>query len=303
LILRRRIQRGVKIISARVLAIGILLGAAWCAAGAQGNSEVSALSEKQLDTGFHELYELRFADARVQFAAMEKAQPNDARGPMAEAASYLFEEFYAQGVLTSEYFLDDDRLLGGKPLKPSAQRRAALLDALDRTQKLAMAQLHDNANDANALFALAISMGMRSNYASIIEKKQMESLERIKDAEVIATRLLAIDPSRADANLPIGAAQYIVGCLPPYKRFVLWFDGIHGDRAAGMDRMRTTAEKGHFLKPYGKLMLALAALREKQQDLARNELQQLATEFPSNPLFANELAKLNSKTSVPSASH
>ena len=279
------------------------MGTAWCAAGAQGNSEVSALSESQLDTGFHELYELRFADARVQFAAMEKAQPNDARGPMAEAASYLFEEFYAQGVLTSEYFLDDDRLLGGKPLKPNPERRAALLGALDRTQKLALARLHDNANDANALFALAISMGMRSNYSSIIEKKQMESLGHIKDADVIAARLLAIDPSRADANFPIGAAQYIIGCLPPYKRFVLWFGGIHGDRAAGMERMRTTAEKGHFLRPYGQLMLALAALREKQQGLARNELQQLVAEFPGNPLFAKELAKLNNKTSVPSASH
>jgi hypothetical protein len=255
-----------------------------------------------LDVGFHQLYELRFADARAQFTAWEKAQPNDARGPMAEAASYLFEEFYAQGVLTSEYFLDDDRLLGGKPLKPNPVRRDALLGALDRTQKLALARLHDNANDANALFALAISMGMRSNYASIIEKKQMESLGHIKDSEVIAAKLLVIDPSRAEANLPLGAAQYIIGCLPTYKRFILWFDGVHGDRAVGMERIRATAENGHFLKPYGKLLLALAALREKQQDLARNELQQLVAEFPGNPLFANELAKLNRLT-VPTAVH
>jgi len=39
-------------------------------------------------------------------------------------------------------------------------------------------------------------------------------------------------------------------------------------------------------------MLALAALRERNSDLARRELQELAREFPENPLFAKELAKI-----------
>jgi predicted Zn-dependent protease len=43
-------------------------------------------------------------------------------------------------------------------------------------------------------------------------------------------------------------------------------------------------------------VLALAALREKQTDLARYELQQLVAEFPGNPLFARELQKLNHQT-------
>jgi hypothetical protein len=39
-------------------------------------------------------------------------------------------------------------------------------------------------------------------------------------------------------------------------------------------------------------MLALAALREKDPDLARLQLQALTAEFPENPLFAAELAKV-----------
>jgi tetratricopeptide (TPR) repeat protein len=285
-----------------ILVLAVLIGGAWCVAGPCVDTGDVAASNSQLDAGFHQLYELRFADARAQFAAWEKAQPTDAMGPTAEAASYLFEEFYAQGVLSSEFFLDDDRLFGNKPLKPNPERRAALLGAFDRAQKLALARLHDHRDDANALFALAITTGMRGDYASIVEKKQLECLGRIKDADVIATKLLAIDPSRADANLPIGAAQYIIGCLPTYKRFILWFGGVHGDRAAGMERLRMTAEKGHYLRPFAKLMLALAALREKQKDLARKELGQLATEFPGNPLFAKELAKLD-KQIASTASH
>jgi predicted Zn-dependent protease len=39
-------------------------------------------------------------------------------------------------------------------------------------------------------------------------------------------------------------------------------------------------------------LLALAALREKQVEVARVQLKELVAEFPENPLFASELAKL-----------
>lgn len=255
----------------------------------------SAASNSQMDVGFHRLYELRFAEARAEFTEWEKAQPNEAMGPMAEASSYLFEEFNAQGVLTSDYFLDDDRLLNGKPMKANPERSAAFLGAVDRAQKLALKRLHENRSDTNALLALELATGMRADYASIIERKQYECLGLIKDSDAIATRLLSIDPSRADANICVGKALYIIGCLPTYKRFFLWFDGVQGDRAAGMDRLRMAAENGQYLRPYGKMLLALAALREKQPDLARSEFQQLVAEFPGNPLFSKELAKLNQK--------
>jgi predicted Zn-dependent protease len=39
--------------------------------------------------------------------------------------------------------------------------------------------------------------------------------------------------------------------------------------------------------------LALAALREKKTEVARAQLTDLVAEFPENPLFVSELAKLN----------
>jgi hypothetical protein len=279
----------------QIISLGILVGGGLFAAGARVKPDGSGLSDTRMDAGFRQLYELRFTEARAEFAAWEKTQPDDATGPMAEAASYLFEEFNAQGVLSSEYFLDDDKLLGGKPLKPNPERRAGFEGALDRAEKLAKAQLHDHPDDANALFVLAMTNGMRSDYSSIIEKKQLESLGLLKDADKFATRALAIDPTRADANISIGMAQYVIGCLPTYKRFILWFGGIHGDRAEGMGRLRMAAEKGRYLRPYGQLLLGLAALRENQNDLAREELQHLASEFPGNPLFTRELEKLNER--------
>jgi predicted Zn-dependent protease len=40
------------------------------------------------------------------------------------------------------------------------------------------------------------------------------------------------------------------------------------------------------------ILLALAARREKKTEVARKQLTELVAEFPENPLFANELAKV-----------
>jgi predicted Zn-dependent protease len=89
-------------------------------------------------------------------------------------------------------------------------------------------------------------------------------------------------------------ANYFIGSLPGAKKFFLSFAGIHGDKTAGIRQLQIAADHGHYLRPFAKILLALAALREKQVDLARIQLQQLVAEFPENPLFASELAKLNS---------
>ncbi len=60
-----------------------------------------------VESGFHLLYEIRFPEARSEFLAWEKANPQDPLGHAWEAASYLFEELYHHDVLTSEFFLDD----------------------------------------------------------------------------------------------------------------------------------------------------------------------------------------------------
>lgn len=60
-----------------------------------------------VENGFHLLYETRFEEARLRFRAWEKTNPQDPLGHAWEGASYLFKEFYQQGVLSSQFFLDD----------------------------------------------------------------------------------------------------------------------------------------------------------------------------------------------------
>jgi hypothetical protein len=264
-----------------------------------GQAPIEALHVPELDAGFHLLYELKPEEARAQFAAWQKSHSEDPLGSAAEAASYLFEVCYRQGILTSEYFMEEKPFLGKNALKPDEALRARFFSSVQRAQALAQAQLKIDPDDANALFAMTLSVGMQADYASLIDKYQLESLRMISQADEYAQKLLAIAPDAADAYFILGAVNYIIGSLPWHQRFLLRFKGIHGDKRGGIQQLEIAAARGHYLRPFAKIMLALAALREHKIKLARTQLAELVAEFPHNPLFAHELAKLPGGVSAP----
>ncbi|HWG59653.1 MAG TPA: hypothetical protein VN661_11460 [Candidatus Acidoferrales bacterium] len=248
-----------------------------------------------LDSGFRDLYELKFQGARTDFASYQKLHPNDPLGKAAEAASYLYEQFSEKGVLTSNFFLDDSKLLGGVEGDAAENRNSAFLKANHETRHIAEQHLKTDPQDADSLLALTMADGMESDYDALIEKKQLASISFMRKAESDAKNLLAVDPSADDAYVALGASNYIIGCMPVYKRAFLWFGGMHGDRARGMKQLASAANHGRYLKPFAKILLALAAEREHETSLARGLLSELAHQFPENPLFAHELALLEER--------
>jgi hypothetical protein len=245
-----------------------------------------------LEAGYHLLYEQKFPEARERFAEWSRENPDDPFGEVSLAASYLFEEFYRQGIMTSDYFLDDKRFLHGIEGKPDTRRLSSFHDALAKGERAAKRRLEKDPSDAEALFALTLSSGMHSNALSILEKKHLDGLRQIKAANAYAEQLLAIRSDATDAWLALGSANYIIGSLSGTARFFLWFGGIHGDRALGMQQLGKTARDGRYLQPYAKILLALAARREGQEDVARRLLEELTHEFPDSPLFAREYGRV-----------
>ncbi|HUK53609.1 MAG TPA: hypothetical protein VL099_10010 [Candidatus Binatia bacterium] len=245
-----------------------------------------------VDAGFRFMYQLRFSEARAEFTAWEKQNPEDPLGYSSEAASYLFQEFYRQGILTSEFFLDDKRLLGGIAGEPDKELGAAFHNAVDRAQKVGQDRLARDARDVQGLLALTMTNGMLADYASLIEKKQLATLHLLGQSEDFAHRLLAVDSGAGDAYVALGVSNYILACLPAYKRFFLRMGGVHGDKSVGMHQLELAVASGHYLQPYAQLLLALTSLREKRPQRAQALLANLVSEFPENPLFKRELAKL-----------
>jgi hypothetical protein len=249
----------------------------------------------ELKAAYRLLYEQKFPEGREKFAAWAAQNPENPFGQVSLAASYLFEEFNFQGVLTSEFFMDDERFLGGIKGKPDAERMKGFLAAIGRTRELAEVKRRKDPKDPEALFALTLAAGMESDADSILFKKQLDGLHRMKEANEYAKRLLAERPDVFDAWVAPGSANYIIGSLSVGFRMMLWFGGIHGDKKLGMELVGRTADKGRYLEPFAKILLALAARREKQNALAEKLLKSLTEEYPESPLFAAEYAKVQGR--------
>jgi hypothetical protein len=245
----------------------------------------------ELTSGFQLLYDQQFPEAREKFTTWESEHPEEPFGEVAIAASYLFEEFYRQGVLTSDFFLNEEKFLNGIDGRPDPGRMAKFQDALVKTRALANKRLKQNPKDIEALFALTLVTGMESDADMILRKERLEALKLLKLANQFAKQLLAVRPDANDAYVALGSANYIIGSLSGGMRFFLSFGGVHGDKKLGMQQLGKSADSGLYLRPFSKIMLALAARREKQDALAQKLLRELTEEFSSSPLFAAEYAK------------
>jgi hypothetical protein len=256
----------------------------------------------ELTSGFQLLYAQQFSEGREKFTTWESEHPQEPFGEVAIAASYLFEEFYRQGVLTSDFFLNEEKFLNGIDGKPDPGRMAQFQGALVRTRTLANKRLKQNSKDTEALFALTLAAGMESDADMILRKERLEALKLLKLANQYAKQLLAVRPDANDAYVALGSANYIIGSLSGGMRFFLSFGGVHGDKKLGMQQLGKSANSGLYLRPFAKIMLALSARRERQDALAQKLLRELSEEFSSSPLFAAEYAKSMGRP-VPAVMH
>lgn len=114
----------------------------------------------------------------------------------------------------------------------------------------------------------------------------------MKSAGTLAERLLAIDPERYDAYLAVGVENYMLGLKAAPVRWFLNLYGAKTDKQQGIERLKMTAQKGHCLLPFARLLLAVAALRDQNQPQARVLLGDLARQFPKNDLYQKEYNRL-----------
>ena len=259
---------------------------------AQSESMGPAFSEvPELNEGYRLLYQQQFPEAREVFQKWADQHPTEPFGQVSMAATYLFQEFFLQHVLTSDYFLDDKRFLGGITGTPDPERIKNFQQSCGKARALSSPRLKSHARDPEALYALTLCAGMQSDADSMLLKKHYDALKHLKEANSNAEMLLHDHPEAYDAYVAPGVAYYVIGSLSSSARFVLWFGGIHGDKQLGMSQVQKTADNGHYLKPFAQIFLALSARREKQEALAQKNLKALTEEFPGNTVYDAEYAK------------
>jgi hypothetical protein len=208
------------------------------------------------------------------------------------ASAYLFYELDRLSILEGQFFADDRRIADKKKVKPDPAIRTQLFGAIEDAQSRAQGRLDRNPNDQDSLFAFCVTTGVMTDYTALVEKRQISSLSLVKRGAAYAQRLLKLNPKYYDAYLTTGMADYLIGSLPFFVRWFVKVDNIEGNKEHGIQTVELVAQRGHYLKPFAKILLAVAKLRDKKPAEARMILAELVREYPENPLFKREYAQL-----------
>lgn len=247
-----------------------------------------------LDRGFSGLYNLDFSGAQRDFSMWETEHPDDPVGPVSEAAGLLFSEFNRLGVLEAQFYENDSAFEKRTKLTPDPTLRERFQSAIQRAQALGKTKLAKDSKDRDALFALTLCSGLQADYAALIEKRNLASLHFAKEASASAQQLLAVCSDCYDALLATGFSKYVIGSMAAPVRWILRLGGMQSDKQQGIADLQATAEHGHYLAPFARILLAIAYVREKDKPRAIELLAGLQREFPGNTLFPREIARLKS---------
>jgi hypothetical protein len=245
-----------------------------------------------LDDGYRDMYNMDFSGAHKSFAEWQRTHPEDPFGPASDAAAYLFTEFERLHILRSEFLTQDSSFLSSHKLKPDAATKAAFEKALERSRTLSQAMLKRGDTPDRATFASVVCTALHADYLALIEKENWQALNEIKQSTNEAEALVAKHPDFKDAYLSMGVENYLLSQKIGPVRMFLRLTGAQTDKEVGLRRLRIVAEQGHYFKPYAKILLAIAALRDKNKVLAARLMAELTSEFPQNDLFKEEVKKL-----------
>jgi len=247
----------------------------------------------ELDETFNHLYNFNFPAAHADINRYIAAHPKEPLGYAIRAAAYLFYELDRLGILESEFLTSDKHIADKKELRPDPDVREKFLKAVEDARTRAEAILASHPQDRQSLFAMSIVEGVTTDYMAFVEKHQIASLSPAKRSNSYAQQLLKLNPPCVDAYITAGISEYMVGSLPFFIRWFVRFDNVQGSKEQGVKNLELVVRDGHYFKPFAKILLGIIDLREKRPHETEKLLESLAHDYPSNPLFRRELARIS----------
>ncbi|MBI2817785.1 MAG: hypothetical protein HYX72_12680 [Acidobacteria bacterium] len=162
------------------------------------------------------------------------------------------------------------------------------LQAVDQTLELSR-ELQAKAETAaqGALYA-GLARGARARLYAI-RKQNMQSASESKKMRTDLLEAVSKDPQlEADAALGLGAYNYYADVLSPILKFLRFFLRIPGgNREKGLQQLHIAAAKSSLWREDAMFELGrIYGVREKRHSRAFALFQQLARQYPDNPIYA-----------------
>jgi hypothetical protein len=256
------------------------------------SSKTPSVEDKLAQT-YRAMFDLKFQDAFKAADEAKAAAQDDPLPYVAQAWVAFFRELDRLHALRSEVFTTDDGFNARESYAWDPTDKKIFDSALERAEKLAQERLSRDANDPRALLALSLSNGLHGDDLGIFTKKDLKAISYIKTATGYSEKVLALSPDSYDAYVATGMGKYIVGRKSAPVRWMLRLGGIKGDEQEGMKELALAAEHARYLAPFARILVAFEDVRRNNPAEARRKLEGLHQQFPNNPMFLEELAKLD----------
>jgi tetratricopeptide (TPR) repeat protein len=241
--------------------------------------------------GFDYFYNLEYDKALREFEAAQEAHPSDPFSANHVLGTVIFKELFRIGALDTESFAGDAFLQRQSiPLDPKVREQVNALSA--RAFALSQAYLEKNPDDVNALYARAVTRGLRATYMGIGEKAWFPALRSAVGSRHDDERVLELDPKYTDARTAIGVHEYILGSLSWPVKIAASVAGLSGSKSKGLQNLREAAAGGGESATDARIALALFLRREQQYEEAIKVVRVLSSTYPRNFLMATEYANL-----------
>jgi hypothetical protein len=247
-----------------------------------------------IQQAYNRLYNFDFNGAHSILDHQIALNPKDPMPHAVNAAAYLFGELARLRILEFDFFNDDDKLVDRGKLVPDPAVREKFFADVNTTEGLANSRLAQKGDDREALLAMCMVTGLVADYAALIERRRFGSFSLSKKSQVYAHKLLELNPPVYDAYLTFGSAEYVVGCIPFFLRWLVpHLDGVKGNKEKAIEELQMVADRGMYYGPFARILLAVVHIREKRPTEATRLLSGLVSEYPENPLLRKELQHLS----------
>jgi tetratricopeptide (TPR) repeat protein len=242
--------------------------------------------------GFDHFYNVEYPEAIASFRKAVQAAPSDPNRHNHLAQAVLFGMMFRVGALESEMVTGGNPFLRRPKMEPTAEEEKLFREAIAACLDLTAERLQKNPDDAGAMYARGVALGLRGTYGFLVRKAWLDALRDVTAGRKLHNRVSQLKPEWIDARMMQGVHDYIVGSLPFGYRLLGFLAGFHGDREAGIRTLRLVAEKGEYAKVDAEILLGVVYRRERRPREVIPILESLLERFPRNFLVLFELSQM-----------
>src|SRR4051794_20888921 len=234
--------------------------------------------------GFEALFNLDYEKARQSFREIVKLYPDHPAGPQFLAASLWIESLYETRRLQASLYSSDSFYAPNEDKadpKVVDQFRTFTREA----KKLAEARLKKNPKDAEALYYLGATAGLKASFEEAVERRHFAAMRDGSDAVDRHREVMKLDPNLHDAEITVGLYDYVIGSLPLAAKIVVGVTGTRGSKKRGLATIERVVKEGKWARDDARTLLIVLYTRERRFGEAAAYARELASKYPRNYLF------------------